>query len=92
VKQLQGMLELTEFVVKVANSDVSPQLKYELIFNDTVSARITRRFSLGELYGYHDPDTNYEEDVAAFVDAVRKLRDDLRMIEGDTITITGMVT
>jgi hypothetical protein len=57
--------ELLEECNRIVDSDMSWEDKYDAIFSDRISKRV---FSLLHL-DYCDPDTTYEEDVMAFVDA-----------------------
>lgn len=58
---------------KIIASDLEWQEKYDMIFSEEIS----RKFSLN----YYDPDTSYEEDVMAFMDAL-----DEYMIKQDIIS------
>lgn len=79
-KKLLDMYSLTTYIENVAKSDVSPRLKYDLIFTNNVSSKVHEMVDLRGTYGYYDPSTTYEEDVAAFASAVAKLREDLEKI------------
>jgi hypothetical protein len=68
---------ICEFAIAVAESDATPQFKYHTIFSQYISRPMFFRFNLRELYDYYDPDTTYEEDVGAFIRAVRLLKKDL---------------
>lgn len=58
--------DLHAYAKKVFDDDtIDWELKYDLIFNENVSRRV---FSLTQL-DYYDPDTTYQEDVTAFMNA-----------------------
>ena len=69
-------LALADQVFQIANSNASAETKYDLIFSDDLSRTLRQMFPLE----YYDPDTSYEEDVTAFVRALREKCDDLRHI------------
>ena len=69
-------LVLSDQVFQIAESDVSAETKYDLIFSEDLSR------ALGQIFGldYYDPDTSYEEDVGAYVAALREKCTELRKI------------
>lgn len=70
---LTELRDLHAQVNEVYESNLSWETKYDLIFSERLSRRI---FGLIRL-DYCDPDTSYEEDVKAFVEA---LNDRLREV------------
>lgn len=53
-------------------TDLSWKEKYDLIFCDELSGKcFDLAKKLGEKIDYYDPDTTYEKDVMAFVEAIR---------------------
>jgi hypothetical protein len=44
---------------KIYSSNISWKAKYDLIFSDNISAKVS--------FDWHDPETSYEEDVSAFM-------------------------
>jgi hypothetical protein len=54
--------KIHERVKRIIASDLEWEEKYDMIFSEEVS----RKFSLN----YYDPDTSYEEDVMAFMNAL----------------------
>ena len=54
--------KIYETAQRVVTSDLEWQDKYDMIFSDGISSM----FSLD----YYDPDTSYEEDVMAFMNAL----------------------
>lgn len=63
---VEQLKELQKEANKIFESDVSWELKYDLIFSPKISDAI---FELIDL-DYYDPDTTYKEDVTAFINAV----------------------
>ena len=57
--------ELHKTVNKIYDSEADWETKYDLIFSESISKTIFREIHLH----YYDPDTSYEEDVTAFVNA-----------------------
>ncbi len=56
---------LHEQANKIYNSDLSWEDKYDFIFSENISMKVFDNINLE----YYDPDTSYEEDVRAFMDA-----------------------
>lgn len=54
--------KIYERAKRIIASDLDWEEKYDMIFSEEIS----RRFSLD----YYDPDTSYEEDVIAFMNAL----------------------
>ncbi len=65
MKILEELRDLQIQVNEIFNSEVSWEVKYDLIFSEQISRRV---FTLIKL-DYYDPDTSYQEDVTAFVNA-----------------------
>jgi hypothetical protein len=78
MEKIVRYLKLADQVFLIADSAASAELKYELIFSEDLSQALGQIFPLV----YCDPDTSYEEDVAAYVSALRDKCDDLRQITG----------
>jgi len=64
---------LKKEINEIFNSNMSWELKYDLIFSEKLSQQV---FELVDL-DYYDPDTTYEEDVTAFVKALNDKCQDL---------------
>jgi len=63
---MKSVLKLNKKVNEIYdNDDLDWEEKYHKIFSDKISIKV---FSLITL-NYYDPDTSYEEDVTAFVNA-----------------------
>lgn len=62
---LTELRDLHTQVNEVFNSGLDWEMKYDLIFSERVSRRIFNLITLD----YYDPDTSYQEDVTAFVNA-----------------------
>ena len=67
-------LTLAKMAVDIAGSDASWETKYDLVFSDEISKCIRET---GISLDYCDPDTSYEEDVLAYVNAVKVKAEDL---------------
>jgi hypothetical protein len=80
MEKIVRYLALAESVFHIADSGASAETKYELIFSDDLGLALAKIFSLD----YYNPDTSYEEDIAAYVTALRAKCDELRKITGDT--------
>lgn len=76
--KINRYLALADQVFLIADSKTSAETKYDLIFSDELSRALGLMFPLD----YYDPDTSYEEDVQAYVSALRLKCDELRLIEG----------
>lgn len=63
---MKKILKLNKKVNEIYNNNnLDWEEKYDKIFSDKISKKV---FSLTSL-NYYDPDTSYEEDVTAFVNA-----------------------
>jgi hypothetical protein len=69
------------FVNEIYNSDIDWEEKYDLIFTKSVSLYVIREISLD----YYDPDTSYEEDVKAFVNAFNEKMAELNELNAGNI-------
>lgn len=56
----------------VNNNELEWEDKYDLIFSDNISKKVFEICSMD----YYDPDTSYEEDVMAFVNALKRKIED----------------
>jgi hypothetical protein len=74
--KIKDYLALADQVFQIADSNASGETKYELIFSDDLSRALGRIFRLD----YYDPDASYEEDVQAYVSALRSKCAELRQI------------
>ena len=76
MEKIKRFLDLADQVFQIAASNTAAEIKYELIF----SAELSR--ALGQLFAidYYDPDTSYEEDVAAYVGALHAKCTELRQV------------
>ena len=69
-------LGLADQVFQIAESAASGETKYQLIFSEDLSQALGQIFRLD----FYDPDTSYEEDVGAYVLALREKCSELRKI------------
>ena len=75
--KIRRYLAIADQVFQIAESDASAEIKYELIFSADGSRALEQIFQLA----YCDPDTSYEEDVQAYVSALRAKCAELRKID-----------
>lgn len=73
------LARLRDRAVLIAESAASWETKYALIFSATMSRRV---WGLDSGFDYYDPDTTYEADVRAFVDALQERVVELEKILG----------
>jgi hypothetical protein len=74
---LDNLKNLQAQVNQIFESNVSWEVKYDLIFSKHLSGKINDLITLD----YYDPDTDYKEDVTAFVTALNDKLQDLSPIE-----------
>ena len=72
----QRLLCDIEMVERILESGATWEYKYDRIFGMSKGIRALIN-DLNISFGWSDPDTTYEEDVTAYVEALRKLRDNL---------------
>lgn len=77
--KIRRYLDLADQVFQIEASGVPAKTKYELIFSEDLSR------ALGNLYAldYYDPDCSYEDDIAAYVGALREKCAEFRQILGN---------
>ena len=69
MSKLKEFLSLVDEANEIFDSNLPWDTKYDLIFSDDISIRI---FNLVDLSEYYDPDTSYEADVTAFIEALNR--------------------
>ena len=74
--KIRRYLALADQVFQIANSEATAEIKYELIFSEVLSCALSQIFRLD----YYCPDTSCEEDVQAYVVALREKCAELRKI------------
>jgi hypothetical protein len=77
--KISRYLRIAEDAFQIADSAVSAKTKYTLIFDGGLCRTLDQIFSLD----YVDPDTSYEDDVAAYVTALHAKCAELRQIVGN---------
>ena len=77
---LNQLNELLKEVIQVANSDMPVRMKYGLIFSNALAGQIEQYVHLGMAAGYVDPSGDMQEDVDAYVEACRAVRERLMEI------------
>lgn len=65
---LSELRDLQQEINEVYNSDLDWDVKYDLIFSERLSRKVFKLIRLD----YYDPDTTYQEDVTAFVNALNE--------------------
>lgn len=77
-----GLLKtIHEQANRIFNSEASWEAKYDLIFSDAISEKVFREIHLD----YCDPDTSYEEDVTAFINAFNQKMEDILKATDDSL-------
>lgn len=82
-ENIREFIRLADTAKAIRDSGADWETKYDLIFSDDISVAV-RRTGVG--FDYYDPDTSYEEDVRAFVDALVAKAEELRKLPTD---VTG---
>jgi hypothetical protein len=77
MQRFEKFVALADKSSAICDSDVSWETKFELIFSPEISQAI---FDTDISLDYYDPDTSYEEDVLAFVSAVKHKADEIRTV------------
>jgi hypothetical protein len=65
---LKKLRDLHAQVLEICGSNLSEETKYDLIFSPALAGQIRTLIDLD----YCDPDTSYEEDIRAFVEALNE--------------------
>ncbi len=76
ISALLEFLTLSQYAITVADSDASWETKFNIIFSDDVSAKLIRMIQLE----WCDPDESWQDDVMAFIEALRDKRSELEGI------------
>ena len=84
--RLNFLDDLIEEAYTVYNSEVSWERKYRLIFSEAVSGQIIKALSgLNLVLVWCDPDTSYQEDVTAYINALEELERDIGKLYEDAV-------
>lgn len=73
VAKMREHIRLAEFAIKVAESEASWKAKYDIVFSPDVSSLLPK-------LDYWDPDTTEEEDVGAYIAALREELEEWRAV------------
>jgi hypothetical protein len=73
--KLQLLSDIEE-IEKIIDSDCDWEYKYDRVFGYTKNIRVLLD-ELNILFDYYDPDTSYEEDVMAYIRALRSVKENL---------------
>lgn len=68
IEQFDELKKLINEVIRIYESEATWEIKYDLIFSKHLSHRIRDIVKID----YYDPDTSYEEDLKAYVDALKQ--------------------
>jgi len=79
IAEIERFLKLAEMASVIRDSKASWETKYGLVFSDQISIPIREMESVN--IDYCDPDTSYEEDVCAYVQALEEKAKELKSIE-----------
>lgn len=63
---------------RVVAADIPWKTKFSFVFSDAIAGAVR---DIGIQVDWYDPDTSYEEDVMAYVNALREKADELRKIQ-----------
>lgn len=78
-EQFTTLKELYDKVKKIVNNDlITEEAKYDFIFSESISDEL---YKIVPKFEYYDPDTSYEEDVDAFVNAFDNLINSSYIVE-----------
>jgi hypothetical protein len=69
IGMIEKFISLAELADKICNSNMDWNTKYNLIFSENISSKMHELYHIR----YVDPDTSYEDDVKAFVNAANKV-------------------
>lgn len=75
MERFQKFVNLADKAVMICDSSMSWKTKYEIIFSPEISQAI---YETNVNFDYYDPDMDYQDDVVAFVSAVKEKADELR--------------
>lgn len=79
-RQLVVLLDRAEQIRASAATD---EEQYDLIFCESLSRKVFKLFNeLGSSLDYYDPDTTYEEDMDAFINAFREKMERFESLKG----------
>jgi hypothetical protein len=74
LEDLKQIFELINKAEMIYNSTADWEIKYDLIFSE--DTKIWKKIrDAGFSFDWYDPDTTYEEDVTAYIYALRKFRE-----------------
>lgn len=79
------LIKIAETAQTIKDSELEVETKYDLIFSENISRKFFAECKkLGINFEYYDPDTSYEEDIIAFVNAVSAKAQELSKLENKT--------
>lgn len=81
MKRFKEFISLAEKAIAIYDSSASWETKYDLIFSPEVSGAIATTIHLS----WYDPDTSYQEDVTAYISAVKVKSEEIQKGLGNII-------
>lgn len=73
-KEIMKKIEIQE---KLFRANSSWELKYETIFRIANESVLPLLNEIGIRFHYYDPDTSYQEDVEAYMNAILSIKEDI---------------
>lgn len=77
LEKIRKFVELADLAKEIVETNMSWKTKYELVFSDDIRGGIS---DTDIYFDWLDPDTTYEADVLAYVNAICRKADELREI------------
>ena len=77
MKRINEFIAAARNAINIYESNISWEIKYHLIFSDEVSG-VLNKIPLD----YYDPDTSYQEDVMAYIAAIKEKLVEIESIGG----------
>src|SRR4051812_31636023 len=84
----ENFIDMVDKVEQIFNSDFGWEDKYDLIFKDYSPRQLS--CILGRYIEYYDPDTSYEEDLTAYVNALVEIKNSLYTEPKNSYTISDL--
>ena len=80
MENILKFIRLTKLAEKIVKSDLDWETKYDLIFSDQISKKISET---NINFEHHDPDTSYEDDVKSYVNSLTEKSLELQQLKLD---------
>ena len=72
------LLRIVNQAERIIAAEISWRTKYDLVFSDDIAGAVR---DLNIRLEWYDPDTSYEEDVLAYMSAIRERADEFKKIQ-----------